>query len=487
MGFARVFALGSLLLLCLVAYSSAEDCDCASQNPSLECSFLDADDPDCSACCTGDPCACSTDATGCDTKPAAYGICDECCDGNTCGDGQFVNTDGDCDSCRITCATCDRADSCLTCAPGTYRLVADAGRTQCGFCHSSCQTCSGPGPTDCDTCSSGFFDDTETNTCRRCLSSCETCDTADECIKCQSGFIGGDLSCTKRCSPHCNTCITEDTCDTGGCAEGYGALTSDSVPDVPCDPCPPGCATCTGSLESPVCGLCKEGLYKDTTSNQCVYSCPDGEYAAVKGEGGDSDPISGSIECKVCSTGCETCVQKDPVPSSEPFDKCLTCSTSNFLNNDEECVANANACDQGTYGDGNVCTPCPHACAACTSMTVCSACASGYALDGDACVLNCPDGKIEDGGNCGDCSVANCILCGYDESSTEECLGCPSTFPYIPATKLCSSDNSCPMDTYKQVYMIDTVTYGVCAPCNPRCTAGCTGPSRSDCADAPAE
>lgn len=122
-----------------------------------------------SAINTCDSCnsACSSCAGGLITQ------CGGCNDGyllsgNTCVpgciSGKYLNS-GKCLNCSTSCQTCNDGSSCAscsvnlfltptaqcspTCPDGYYKISA---QSKCGQCQLTCGTCSGPLPTDCQTC-----------------------------------------------------------------------------------------------------------------------------------------------------------------------------------------------------------------------------------------------------------------------------------------------------------------------------------------------
>ena len=154
-----------------------------------------------------------------------------------------------------------------TCPIGTYRNITDI----CDSCFvsasnniGSCVSCNGPNPTNCTSCSAGYYLDNQTSscvttcpdgtypdnqawTCQPCFSadfetdnddnsqfSCETCDgpLPTQCLSCASGlalFIPS-RTCTNTCP----------------CENGYFY---DSTTRI-CDLCHPSCSFCTGPTDS---------------------------------------------------------------------------------------------------------------------------------------------------------------------------------------------------------------------------------------------
>lgn len=74
------------------------------------------------------------------------------------------------------CIECQQTGYCTKCANGfllednmckkaCLKGFADYTKNLCIPCHPSCDTCSGPLATNCDTCTTGFFKNTTSNIC----------------------------------------------------------------------------------------------------------------------------------------------------------------------------------------------------------------------------------------------------------------------------------------------------------------------------------
>jgi len=131
---------------------------------------------------------------------------------------QQVTNNNQCSQCHTTCKTCNGAASwnCLTCllplyfesGPKTCVVTCSIGEyprdsdATCDSCDPSCNTCTGPNPTDCatcispnfltstgtcsPTCNSNQFPKTSNRVCTACDHTCTTCSaaTSSDCVTC---------------------------------------------------------------------------------------------------------------------------------------------------------------------------------------------------------------------------------------------------------------------------------------------------------------
>ena len=112
-------------------------------------------------------------------------------------------------ACSSTCLQCSSTDTCTscdttgstpffynntcvaTCSGAYYGKISDY---TCDSCHISCGTCSGPSATECITCASGLFNDSQSNVCSN---GCPTKTFADLTAMQCSGIQFLDLTLTK--------------------------------------------------------------------------------------------------------------------------------------------------------------------------------------------------------------------------------------------------------------------------------------------------
>ena len=134
-----------------------------------------------------------------------------------------------------------------------------------------------------------------------------------------------------------------------------------------CEPCPPGCDSCTADLW---CTQCGAGFY--LFSGQCYTECPDGTFA-----------LEGfSLLCEQCMEYCSLCTS---------IEDCSQCEPNYYFNSvSKECVQ------------------CDFSCTKCDSSG-CTVCNPGYFLLNRVCYSSCPEGYWEDSSlnACRNCTL-NC-------------------------------------------------------------------------------
>jgi len=133
------------------------------------------------------------------------------------------------------------------------------------------------------------------------------------------------------------------------------------------------------------------------------------------------------------------------------------------------------ACLPGWYDDGDSCMSCNASCTICTGPTSaeCQACADGYFLEGQICVLVCPEGtfgKLPDN-VCESCNPA-CATCFGPTS--EECTSCLTNYYYHAPTTTCGEN--CPDGYYEDP--LDNQCNACTSPC---ATCNTTGTDCSSC------
>nr|AAN52101.1 variant-specific surface protein S6 [Giardia intestinalis] len=155
---------------------------------------------------------------------------------------------------------------------------------------------------------------TEDNVCRLCS------DPAASDSEQKNKGIAGCKACTKTASA--NPACTE-------CLEGYIENRSGGFT---CDPCAPGCATCSKKEDPSKCLTCKQGYFlKDSSSGECI-SCSDTTKGGI--EGCAECTNSGTFKCTKCKVNYR--------PSGEPSTG-VTCTKA--CEDDTACGGTAGACD----------------------------------------------------------------------------------------------------------------------------------------------
>ncbi|GAB6022556.1 Furin-like protease 2 [Chamberlinius hualienensis] len=307
----------------------------------------------------------------------------------TCPNRYFEDKNRICSLCNPMCEKCEKSpdwctkchfsmvlfnNTCLAgCPPRTY----NDNRGRCNLCDPSCKTCSGPGATECITCSNntfhlhgscvlscpiGYYHLFSSNECYRCDPDCRQC-TADRCLicraylqldndghcvqskdnECPSGTYHTDgqclschVSCEKCIGPaftHCTACPKHRYLFKNVCVESCPSGHFHNKLDKICGSCHFLCANC--AEKSPhECYSCLPG--QRLNKKECS-SCKNGYYNA-------------KYECNPCTPGCETCI--GPLPKD-----CLTCSeNSTFAQNIEKC--RNTTCDKGLHLVANKCVKC---------------------------------------------------------------------------------------------------------------------------------
>ncbi|XP_038221836.1 furin-like protease 2 [Zerene cesonia] len=338
----------------------------------------------------------------------------------------------------IACKHYRLDDACVSrCPPRSY---ANQGGV-CWPCHESCETCVGPGQDSCLTCApahllvvdlavclqqcpDGYYEDSDTSTCRPCAVHCSTCsEKADACTSCEHHLVLYNGTCTASCPP--STYETDD----------YN-----------CAKCHPTCDTCVGPGAAQ-CVTCHPSNY--ILDGRCVNACPNGYYADKKRK-----------ECLKCPVGCTNCLSTF----------CLSCDTNWALNKKGKCLpVGSDRCTPREFSDGNKCRPCHDACESCYGENEmnCLTCQSPNLLQNYICVPECGRGYYAEAGRCVRC-VHGCSRC----ASRLNCTSCEGALRLQSgACRTACADG----------YYADR---GTCAKCYLSCRT-CSGPRRDQCASCP--
>ena len=446
----------------------------------------------------------SSECNSCQTGLFLYlGNCSSSCPQNFYPD----SSTNECVPCDFLCKACFGSSSyqCLSCYQKSVSLIYYFYNNQCikncpiGFfpnntnyicqsCSSSCLTCNGYGPTNCQSCpSSSYFylnecypgscpSDTynspTTQNCFQCNSACLTCTgpTSNECISCQFSYYQLGSSCYQfcpsgyyenptnmtcgLCDSSCSNCSGPFPSQCNSCQSGQFLNGSSCVVDCGpgyfgydngCEYCNGKCLTCYGGSDSQ-CYTCTEFLFLE--NNTCVYSCSPGRYKNF---------ISNT--CDICDPSCETCV-------GSGFSNCSSCQTPNILN----ISVCALTCDNDQWNDTstNSCQFCPSSCKTCSSSIVCFSCRTHLYLSGSSCVETCPTGTFPNSADstCESCDMS-CLTCNGPLPS--ECQSCPGNNYYLQAS---SCVTSCSVGYY--------LSGSFCLNCDPTCHT-CNGGLSTEC------
>ena len=127
-------------------------------------------------------------------------------------------------------------------------------------------------------------------------------------------------------------------------------------------------------------------------------------------------------------------------------------STPYQIINQSSCVA---TCPDPSFANNATltCDACPTGCSACTSLTFCSTCSSGYFLRADnLCYTTCPNGYVENNvsNTCDTCSTG-CMTCTNGShctqcfefyrlnATTNGCDACPTNCRTCSSATVCTS------------------------------------------------
>ena len=358
-----------------------------------------------------------------------------------CSTGYYLRSDDNtCQPCEPTCKNCDNGsvNGCNSCRDGEYLN----SNKMCLPCDFLCKTCVSY-PEKCESCNLGrfLFD--------------------SKCVEiCPDGTYpkASDNTC-QSCDNSCNTCNGPNPNECMSCIEAK-YLTSSKT----CDNCDSTCKTC--ETTSTKCLSCTTPKYLSTSGNNCIDSCPTGEFAR------DADRT-----CQPCDSSCM---------------KCLGSSL-------KDCTD----CNSGDYLSGSRCLPCDSTCKTCFegTSTECLSCDPPLVFYLNACYNLCPDGKYAEVSNneCMSCD-ANCVTCSTTSTNCETC----KTNEYKSLTNICNvcdttlcktcidSSNKCLscnsprfLENNNCVSKCQDGTYGdsldnKCKICNAKCLT-CNGPATTNC------
>ncbi|PFH53554.1 hypothetical protein AMATHDRAFT_73358 [Amanita thiersii Skay4041] len=310
--------------------------------------------------------------------------------------------------------------------------------------------------------------DLQSSACQPACSGSGVCSSQGICI-CQEGFTGS--SC-EQCAPgffgpNCTRCSEDATnctkCDDGltGTGRCLQRANDPKDPETECN-CVNGICGSDGQC------TCAIGWTRGDDGKACA-KCADGFFQTSTGE------------CKVCQLGCIKC--------ADDSGTCTTCKSgfSQDANNPATCkpvqsvTPTGTICPDGSFSDGQKCSPCSPSCRTCTGPTSndCAICANGSFIFNGSCVKADSNGICE-GANgmiadnnkkeCDTCGLhcASCKIPNFTVASTVNQAQCTSCIPgYVLSNGQCIK--SCPSGSF--VSPQDNVT---CIPCSPTCST-CAG------------
>ena len=302
---------------------------------------------------------------------------------------------------------------CILCSDATDKNGV-TGVANCNKCTYTGTT----GPATCSACQDGYYK--SGNACTKCADTCATCKTdANTCISCPKGKYLKDTGCVDK-----EGCTNDHYPDpaSGKCIS-CGAATSEGGIE--------NCATCEydSAKGKPKCTACLEGKYLD--GNTCIdaSSCKGAKYPDPKTnkciQCNAAAEQGGIPECTACTYSdslqkpvCSACGGSKPLLKTAA-DGTTTCETncgegyfqhtatsSNNLKTCQSCSAPKDGLTPAVTGIPG-CTQCTYT--ENTSTLKCTACGSGFKLEGEACV---PAGTNLSTGAIAGISVAAVVVVG---------------------------------------------------------------------------
>ncbi len=244
--------------------------------------------------------------------------------------------------------------------------------TTCSPCASSCMECANISTncTSCNplqslfldtvymkcvtTCANGYYKNTQIQSCLPCSSPCLYCiDSPTKCTYCSVGTYFLNNGCLTNC-PATNKFIEN-------------SLTRN------CDICNTNCLTCQNTTTT--CITCNTTALLFLENSKCVFHCQSNSFTSL---------TTGT--CVPCKSPCNLCFNDSTVCST-----CLSSSSTPIWYN-YGCIT-ASACPLGNFVNtqNSSCNTCPSQCVSCTSLVVCTACNSNYALYQGSCISTCPN------------------------------------------------------------------------------------------------
>jgi hypothetical protein len=349
------------------------------------------------------------------------------------------------------CLTPNTPKTCSICNPGYYLIPSTAvsSPNTCASCGSGVKTCTYNSATGAKTiteCNEGYFKkvDTTSTSCVLCTANCKTCSSDTICSGCQNGYY-----LTSDSPPKCTSCGTgAKTCSAPSASGGSPTISA----------CWDGYY-----LAENACSTCQETYCKNCPSNTCAecsagFFLSNGKcYAGVTG----CYTLNQIAKCSGCTIGYFW---------DEPTLACKACNILNCLHCGAETICSA--CATGFYLEGGNCTVCPFEnltnCVSCSGATKCDLCKDGYYWDTAAGMcINCSTGCKY----CGE--AASCYECqvGYFRDSTNLCTAC------TPGCNVCSNNVNCTVCA--DGYALNNETQA-CDKCHMKCLT-CTSSHENAC------
>ncbi|EFO60834.1 VSP [Giardia lamblia P15] len=348
-----------------------------------------------------------------------------------CADGSFVSNKA-CVDCNQNCATCTGStqNECASCKDGKY-LKEDT------------HTCvAGTG----DTCGANNYADKRTWRCKSCteITDCDTCVYDEQlngpkCKTCGSSKIvqteiDGRASCVEL-----NTCTENGQPGTHFRSDGNKKCIacSDTTTEVAQkDQGIAKCKTCTKAdgATQPVCSVCLDGFYFDTTCKPCERNCKTCSAQNTCIDCIDGYFLNINACAEKCAEHCATCKKAGDINA------CTKCMPGYFLIDSTEGIKECALCTEVSKGGREGCSACSN-----TGGFKCTDCKANYQKEGSpdncACRKTCED-ETACGGTAGACDAKIVDSTGKTLNYCSLC-GNPAAFPIDGKCTASKEGNQC--------------------------------------------
>ncbi|EAS01190.2 LA domain protein (macronuclear) [Tetrahymena thermophila SB210] len=373
-------------------------------------------DPTCLECYGSGPQRCLSCKSGFYLNPL-YTSCQ-------CQQGQFLNSNGVCQSCQVGCILCQNQSQCLQCG---LNMQISQDKTTCS-------------------CLKGYYQNQ--GVCQQCdVAFCEDCSAnKSQCLKCFSGTLQSSI-------------ISKCECSSSSSNQFISNLMS-------CSLCHFSCATCDG-FEAHNCITCLSSRKYNSVTSTC--ECKDGTY--------EDDA---SQNCFKCHYSCFKC--------NGPFESdCIECPQSSTTfrqisaNRQPQDISFRCTCAPGYFDvtQQQICQKCSYQCLTCigfaSNCQSCQVTMNRVLSSINTCI--CSSGYFDDGFN------FQCQKCHYTckkciNGTKSGCIECPDNSFRYSSYKTLTVDNSFECLCNERYY--DDGINPVCQKCHYSCK-NCIGPKNTDC------
>ncbi|KAL4470417.1 hypothetical protein ABPG74_012028 [Tetrahymena malaccensis] len=373
-------------------------------------------------------------------------------------DGQYAK-DKNCIECQVNlkCQKCSPETQCTKCYDNKPEKYLQDGK-KC---------------TDCK--QNGYFINSNSNTCDKCISNCDQCDNNFQCKQCSPGFylLEDDKTCSQcstdgyyidKTNQYCNKCPPEKKCKNCNnndlkctqCFSGFYLFNSDSCiicgdgyfkSGNNCFKCIDNCQTCTDDKK---CKKCLPNFYLYNDGAQCIPCDSQGQFQQ-------------NDTCQLCHSSCSKCKGKTE-------NDCIECKESNQFNYKGKCE---DCTRVGVFQSGKQCFDCASNCKSCTGIEVekCTQCIQDYFFMPDKKCAICPINEkyFINNKNCQKCHDS-CQTCSDDKETS--CKTCINNLIIDKQDRKCK-----PCDTNNGFFLN---SQNECEKCHSTCKQ-CDGASEANC------